>query len=183
MKKLVILFALILILLISSTIVFATNSGSCDQELEKLMERFCVLPRNNSSDTPQICAVTPLKLLQTTVKTVSGNFKKNSSPEEMAAAIKAEGWDEPMWIVEYPEQDVLVCFPSKSVEVAHIKAGTTIVTMASDTVEGRNVVKVLNINLPNRGFKKSIENNGWIDTDGRITIINKINATTIKKFV
>jgi hypothetical protein len=180
MIKLVI--SLVLILMMNATTVFAVNSKSCDQELEKLLGQFCVLPTNNSGETLTFCAVTPVKVLETAVMAACNNSRKNPSPREMAAAVKAEGWDEPMWIVKYPEQDVLVRIPGKTVEGAHIKAGTTIVTMASDTVEGRNVVAVLNINLPNSGLTKPIEYNGWIDSDGVVTIIDKINATLIEKF-
>lgn len=105
------------------------------------------------------------------------NPAAQTGPEGLAQALRAAGWDGPMWIAEIPAQQIMVQFPGQTASSILIPASRSLVTMAHEVINGKDAVSVISLDIFNGQLRQ--DTNGWIPVrqNDFTPVINTVKAT------
>lgn len=100
-----------------------------------------------------------------------------NGPEGLAQALRATGWDGPMWIAEIPAQSITVQFPGRPVSVIQIPASRSLVTMVHEIIGGKDAISIISLDIFDGQLRQ--DTNGWIPVrqNDFPPVINVVKAT------
>ena len=100
-----------------------------------------------------------------------------TSPEGLAQALRATGWDGPMWIAEIPAQQITVQFHGQAASLIQIPASRSLATMVHEVIDGKDAISIISLDVFEGQLRQ--DTNGWIPVrqNDFSPVINVVKAT------